>query len=132
MSLKTRLCCPGGFLYPAAPLSFSVSFAVCLSIRPKVSGIGTGQRLQVEWPDDVIAVLALLLPDEMAGALMKEIERQSNLPMPLPQRKRRIAELQAEIDTLQRQAFALGAGTSGVPPEVVLGVRVASRSSRAA
>ena len=36
----------------------------------------------------------------------------------------RIAELEAEIDTLQRQALALG---SGLPPAVVLGVRVARR-----
>jgi hypothetical protein len=65
--------------------------------------------------------------------LLKEIDRLANLPMPLPQRKRRIAELQAEIDTLQRQALALGAGTSGLPPAVVLGVRIAeAKSSRAA
>jgi hypothetical protein len=68
----------------------------------------------------------------MVNALMKEIERQSNAPMPLPQRKQRIAQLQAEIDTLQRQSLALGADTSDLPPAVVLGVRVASRSSRAA
>jgi hypothetical protein len=37
----------------------------------------------------------------------------------------RIAELEAEIDTLQRQALALGAGTSGLAPAVVLGVRIA-------
>ena len=86
----------------------------------------------MRWPDNVIAVLALLLPEQMTSALLKEVERQANVPMPLPQRKRRIAELQAEIDTLQRQALALGAGTSGLPPAVVLGVRVASRSSRAA
>jgi hypothetical protein len=85
--------------------------------RPKVSGIG--QQLRVTWPNDTAAVLALLLPEQMTSALLQEIERQSNLPMPLPQRKRRIAELQAEIDTLQRQALALGAGTGGLPPAVV-------------
>jgi septal ring factor EnvC (AmiA/AmiB activator) len=101
--------------------------------RPQVSGIGTGQRLQVRWPDDVISVLALLLPDEMVNALLREVERVSNRPMPLPQRKRRIAQLQAEIDTLQRQALALGAGTSALPPAVVLGVRIAeTKATRAA
>jgi hypothetical protein len=101
--------------------------------RPTVTGLALGERLQVSWPDDVIAVLALLPPDQMTNALLKEIDRLANLPMPLPQRKRRIAELQAEIDTLQRQALALGAGTSGLPPAVVLGVRIAeAKSSRAA
>jgi hypothetical protein len=117
---------------PSSDIEARVREYVAALARPQVSGIGTGQRLQVRWPDDVIAVLALLLPDQMTNALLGEVERVSNLPMPLPQRKRRIAELQAEIDTLQRQALALGAGTSGLPPAVVLGVRVASRSSRAA
>ena len=117
---------------PSADIEERVREYVAALARPTVSGIASGQQLQVTWPDDMIAILALLLPEQMVNALMKEIERQSNAPMPLPQRKRRIAELTAEIDTLQRQAFALGAGTSGLPPAVMLGVRVASRSSRAA
>jgi hypothetical protein len=117
---------------PSSDIEERIREYVAALARPQVSGIATGQQLQVRWPDDVIAVLALLLPDQMVNALLGEVERVSNLPMPLPQRKRRIAELQAEIDTLQRQALALGAGTSGLPPAVVLGVRVASRSSRAA
>jgi septal ring factor EnvC (AmiA/AmiB activator) len=112
---------------PASDIEERVREYVAALARPQVSGIATGQRLQVLWPSDVIAVLALLLPDEMVSALLREVERQSNLPMPLPQRKKRIAELQAEIDTLQRQALALGAGTSELPPAVVLGVRVARR-----
>ena len=52
--------------------------------------------------------------------------------MPLPQRKRRIAELQQEIDTLQRQALALGADSSTLPPAVVLGVRVAETKATCA
>jgi hypothetical protein len=117
---------------PSSDIEDRIREYVVALARPQVSGIGTGQRLQVRWPDDVIAVLALLLPDQMTNALLGEVERVSNLPMPLPQRKRRIAELQAEIDAMQRQALALGAGTSALPPAVVLGVRVASRSSRAA
>jgi hypothetical protein len=43
-------------------------------------------------------------------------------------RKERVGELIAEIDTLKRQAFALGADNSGLPPEVVLGVKVVRRA----
>jgi septal ring factor EnvC (AmiA/AmiB activator) len=117
---------------PSSDIEERIREYVAALARPQVSGIGTGQRLQVRWPDDVIAVLALLLPDQMTNALLKEIDRLANLPMPLPQRKRRMAELKAEIDASQRQSLLLGAGTSALPPAVVLGVRVASRSSRAA
>jgi hypothetical protein len=117
---------------PSSDIADRIGEYVNALARPKVTGIAAGQQFQVHWPDDVIAVLALLLPDQMKNALLKEIDRLANLPMPLPQRKRRIAELQAAIDTLQRQALALGAGASALPPAVVLGVRVASRSSRAA
>jgi hypothetical protein len=118
---------------PSSDIEERIREFVAALARPQLSGIGTGQRLQVRWPDDVIAVLALLLPDQMTNALLKEIDRLANLPMPLPQRKRRIAELQAEIETLQRQALALGAGTSALLPAVVLGVRVAeTKATRAA
>lgn len=100
--------------------------------RPKVNGIAAGQQLQVRWPNDVIAVLALLLPNEMTAALMKEVERTANDPMPVAERRKRIAELKGEIDTLQRQALALG-DTGALPPEVVLQVRVVTKKvSRAA
>ena len=51
----------------------------------------------------------------------------ANDPMPLGERQKRIGELKGEIDTLQRQAFALGADTSDLPPDVMLGVRVIRR-----
>ena len=117
---------------PSADLDSRVREYVAALARPKVSGIATGQSLQVIWPDDVISVLALLLPDEMVNALLREVERVSNLPMPLPQRKRRIAELRREIDEHKRQALALGEDASSLPPEVVLGVRVAARGAAAA
>jgi hypothetical protein len=118
---------------PSADIKSRVEEHVAALARPKISGIASGQQLRVSWPDDPIAVLALLLPEQMVTALLKEVERQSNVPMPLPERKRRIAELSREIDTLQRQALALGADTSGLPPPVVLGVRVAeTKASRAA
>jgi hypothetical protein len=112
---------------PSADIAERVREHVSALSRPTVSGIGTGQPLRVTWPDDVIAVLALLLPEQMVAALLKEIERQSKAPMPLPQRKQRIAQLLAGIDILQSQALALGADTAGLPPAVVLGVRVTRR-----
>jgi hypothetical protein len=113
---------------PSADIEHRIRAYVSALCRPKISGIGTGQQLQVHWPDgEVIAVLALLLPDQMVNALMKEIERQSNAPMPLAERKKRIGELTAEIDALQRQSLSLGAETSDLPPEVILGVRLARR-----
>jgi septal ring factor EnvC (AmiA/AmiB activator) len=109
---------------PSADIEQHVREYVAALARPTISGIATGATLRVSWPDDMIAVLALLLPDEMVDALMQEIERQANTPMPLLERKKRIAQLTAEIDALQRQALTLGAETSDLPPHIVLGVRV--------
>ena len=99
-----------GVPVPSPEIETRIKEYVATLARPRVSGIASGQQLRIDWPNDMIAAMALLQPDTMVAALMQEVERQSNLPMPLPQRKRRIAELQAEIDTLQRQALALGAG----------------------
>src|SRR5262249_28503245 len=98
--------------------------------RPRVSGIAAGQQLRVEWPDNVIAVLALLLPGEMTRALPREVERQSNTPLPPTARKQRIAALGRTIDELQRQVLALGGDVSELPPEIVLGVRVARKETK--
>lgn len=112
-----------GVPVPPPDIKERVREYVATLARPKVSGIG--QQLRVSWPNDTAALLALLLPDETTSALMREIERQSNLPMPLPQRQQRIAELTAEIDTLRWQARALG--DTALPPAYLLGVRVARR-----
>jgi hypothetical protein len=112
---------------PSSDIEARVREYVAALARPKVSGLATGQQLQVTWPDDIISVLALLRPDEMVNALMQEIERVASASMPLPQRKQRIAQLQAEIDALQQQSLALGADASDLPPHVVLGVRVVCR-----
>jgi hypothetical protein len=111
----------------SADIEMRVREYVAALARPKVSGIGTGQQLRVTWLDDMIAVLALLLPDQMVDALLREVERQANTPMPLPERKKRIAQLTAEIDTLQRQALTLGADAADFPPAIVLGVKVVRR-----
>ena len=100
---------------PSSDIEGRIEQYVAALARPKVTGVATGQRLQVTWPTDVIAVLALLLPNEMTKALMAEVERQANEHGALTERKKRIAELKAEVDTLQRQAFALG-DTSALPP----------------
>ncbi len=50
--------------------------------------------------------LALLLGDRMVEVLSREVERMANDPMPLRERKKRIAEIEVEI---------------GLPPAVVLG-----------
>ena len=53
--------------------------------------------------------------------------------MQYEQRRKRMAQLRRVIDELQRQALALGEDASDLPPEVVLGVRVAEiKASRAA
>ena len=101
--------------------------------RPRVSGVAAGQQLRVDWPTkDPIALLAFLLPEQMVDALMKEIERHANTPMPLAERKKRIAELEAEVEALQRRALALGADLCLMPAPVVLGVRATRQTKRAA
>jgi DNA repair exonuclease SbcCD ATPase subunit len=109
---------------PAPDIEDRIRDYVAAQARPKLMGIGSGQSFDVVWPNDVTALLALLLPTEMTNALLNEAERQSNTPMPLAQRQQRIAELGQRIDTLQRQTFALDADTTGLPAEVILGVRV--------
>jgi septal ring factor EnvC (AmiA/AmiB activator) len=108
---------------PPANVDQRVKEYVGALARPTISGISDGE-LKVSWPDGQASLLAFLLPDAMTNALMREINRLANTPMPLPQRKQRIAELKAEIDTLQRQAFALGANDYATPPEIILGVKV--------
>ena len=95
--------------------------------RPRVAGIGKDETLRVTWPGDgqvLPMMLAFFQRDAMVDALMREIENVADDPMPLAERKKRIAELEVEIEALQRQAFALGASTADLPPQVVLGVKV--------
>jgi hypothetical protein len=93
--------------------------------RPRVTGVSTGRRLDVRWPmTDATSLLAILMPDKVTEVILAEIERAANLPMPPEGRRKRMGELRRQIDTLQRQAVALGADTRDLPAEVVLGVRV--------
>jgi hypothetical protein len=130
---------------PSADIKERMARYVAEMARPTISGVGDGERLRVIWPGsgfdssgprenraDNLSMTALVHREAMVDALMREVERMANDPLPPAARQKRIAELQAEIDTLQRQALALGAGTSGLPPAVVLGVRVAeTKATRA-
>ena len=71
--------------------------------QPKVLGIGS-DRLEIIWPNNTAALLALLLPDKMVEVLMQEITRQANTPMPIEQRTRRMAELRVCPETSGRIA----------------------------
>jgi hypothetical protein len=96
--------------------------------RPVIGGIGTGEVLSVQWPTGLHALMAFLQPDVLVDRLMSEIYRIANTPCPLAQREQQIAELEGEIDRLQRTEEAVVVATSapreaGCPPWVVLGVK---------
>jgi hypothetical protein len=88
--------------------------------------------------------MALLFPDAVTAALMTEVERMANDPLPQAERKKRIAALEQEIEQLAyveeavvADAIARGEDvqrSSSAPPQAVLQVRVAeaAKSSRAA
>jgi hypothetical protein len=117
---------------PAPDIKQRIADYVAAQARPKSMGIGSGQSFDVVWPNDPTAVLALLLPDAMSAALLREVERQANTPMPLVQRQQRMDELGQRIDTLQRQSLALDAdATTGLPAEVVLGLRIVASEQSA-
>jgi hypothetical protein len=107
--------------------------------RPTISGIGKGEQLRVNWPGsgwdsngprehraDILPMMALLHGEAMVAALMREVKRIANDPMPLAARQKRMAKLEADIDTLQRLGLALGAEPNAdFPPWVLLGVKIA-------
>jgi hypothetical protein len=95
--------------------------------RPVIGGIGTGEVLSVQWPTGLHALMAFLQPDVLVDRLMVEINRIANTPCPLAQREQQIAELEGEIDRLQRteEAIVVASGAPremGCPPWIVLGV----------
>jgi hypothetical protein len=125
--------------------------------RPQISGIGKGERLKVIWPGagwgtsgpredraEVLPMMALLFPDAMVNALMREIERMASDVVPIKERATRIAELEAEISELAYVEEPLVAAaiadcedvqrSPNALPQAVLGVKVveATKSSRAA
>jgi hypothetical protein len=106
--------------------------------RPVIGGIGAGEALTVQWPTGLHALMAFLQPDVLVERLMAEINRIANTPHPLAQREPQIAELEGEIDRLQRTEEAIVVATGaprepGCPPWIVLGVKVIEeRGARAA
>src|SRR5262249_54798285 len=96
--------------------------------RPALDGIGLDEALTVQWPTGLHALMAFLQPDVLVDRLMAEIDRIANTPFPLAEREQRIAELEREIDRLQRTEEAIVVATgapreAGCPPWVVLGVK---------
>jgi hypothetical protein len=112
---------------PSANIEKRVKAYVSALARPRVMGIANGE-LDVKWPETTAALLAFLHPDAMVKALRDEIERQANTPMPIDERKQRIAELQFQINQLQRQQLTLDPDTAGLPADVLLGVRIAQQN----
>jgi len=110
--------------------------------RRRFAYCGKMQFVGTEHTCDLLALVAALFPDRMLALVMGEVERMANDPLPVDQRPPRIAALKRELDELHRVeealiAAAIAAGHSvhrspSVPPEAVLGVRVADRVSRAA
>jgi hypothetical protein len=83
-----------------------------------------------EFSPAALPLFALLFPDRMRDALLAEVERMSNTPLPPQQRAERIKVLEEEVDDLQRVEEVLvtreGAERStNCSPAAVLGVRVA-------
>jgi hypothetical protein len=96
--------------------------------RPIVGGIASDAALTVRWPTELHALMAFLQPDVLVDRLMVEINRIANTPCALPEREQQIAELEQEVDRLQRteEAIVVASGAArerGCPPWVVLGVK---------
>jgi hypothetical protein len=121
------------------------------SLKPTVSGVGAGEALSVRWPmppqptavtidmlGDIpfhlLALAALIGPSEMADRILAVVDEQANKPIPVAERPKRIAELEAELETLayQEEQLVLAELAAGRPVErrsdapawAILGVRV--------
>jgi hypothetical protein len=81
--------------------------------RPVVGGIALDEALTVQWPTGLHALMAFLQPDVLVDRLMAEINRIANTPCPLAEREQQIAELEREIDRLQRTEEAIVVDATG-------------------
>jgi len=113
---------------PASDIKQKVRGYVERLPMPIIGGIGAGEALTVQWPTGLHALMAFLQPDVLVERLIAEIERIANTPCPLAEREQQIAELEREIDRLQRTEEAIVVATgapreAGCPPWVVLGVK---------
>ena len=94
---------------------------------PIIGGIGADEALTVRWPTGLHALMAFLQPDVLVERLMTEIDRIANTPRPLAQRERKIAELEGEIDRLQRIEEAIVGRYGRATPT---GIPASGRSGR--
>jgi hypothetical protein len=104
--------------------------------RPAIGGIGTGEALSVQWPTGPHALMAFLQPDALVERLMVAINQIANTPCPLAQREQQIAEIEGEIDRLQRTEEAIvvatGAPTRTGMPALARARREGYRGARSA
>jgi hypothetical protein len=82
-----------------------------------------------EFSAETLPLMSLLFRDQMLDALLAQVERMSNTPLPLAKRAERMKVLEEEVDRLQRVEEVLiareGAERStNCSPAAVLGVRV--------
>jgi hypothetical protein len=123
---------------PASDIDQKVRTYVERLPMPSIDGIAAGESLTVQWPTGLHALMAFLQPDLLVDRLMVAINQIANTPCPLAEREQQIAELEREIDRLQRTEEAIVVATGaprerGCPPWVVLGVKaVEARAIRAA
>jgi hypothetical protein len=123
---------------PAPDIRQKVQSYVQGLTRPIIGGVDAGEVLTVRWPTELHVLMAFLQPEVLVERLMAEINRVANTPCALPERKQQIAELEREIDRLQRMEEAIVVATGatregGCPPWVVLGVKaIQAPSVRAA
>ena len=113
---------------PPSDIQEKVQIYVQGLTRPVVSGIALDEALTVQWPTGLHALMAFLQPNVLVDRLIVEINRIANTPYPLAEREQQIAELEREIDRLQRTEEAIVVATGapregGCPPWVVLGVK---------
>jgi Tfp pilus assembly protein PilN len=113
---------------PASDIDQKVRTYVERLPMPSIGGIAAGETLTVQWPTGLHVLMAFLQPEALVERLMAEINRIANTPYPLAEREQQIAELEDEIDRLQRTEEAIVVATGaprerGCPAWVVLGVR---------
>src|SRR2546428_243810 len=79
-------------------------------------GVDAAEVLTVRWPKELHVLMAFLQPEVLVERLMAEINRIANTPYPLAEREQQIAELERDIDRLQRAEEAIVVAT-GAPRE---------------
>src|SRR2546430_2877798 len=118
---------------PAPDIRQKVQSYVRGLTRPIIGGLDAGEVLTVRWPTELHVLMAFLQPEVLVERLMAEINRTANTPYPLAERVQQIAELEREIDRLQRTEEAIVVATGaprqpGFPAWVVLGVKALEAS----